>query len=548
MTSPMSSPMSSPPTSCADPRTIPALVERAARDHGDHEAVVDGAHRLTFGDLRTAAREVARALIAAGVRRGDRVALWAPNSHRWIAAALGTAEAGAVLVPVNTRYKGAEARDIVRRSGAVLLLTDDTFLGNGYLDMLRGEAPADAGWAAAGLPALRHAVTLDPDGTRRPHATPWTEFLAAGEAVSPGLAEERRRSVGADDTADILFTSGTTGTPKGAMCTHGQNVRTYQAWSDRTGLRQDDRYLVVNPMFHCFGYKAGVLACLLKGTTMVLQPVFEAAQTLRLVETERITVLPGPPTVYTTLLDSPERSRHDLTSLRLAVTGSADVPVSLVRRVRTELFPEVLTAYGLTESCGTVSVCTLGDDDETVASTSGRPVDGVEVRIAAPDGTPAAAGEDGEILVRGHTVMRGYLDDPDATARALHGGWLHTGDVGRLDPSGNLVLTGRSKDMFTVGGFNVYPAEVEQVLARHPAVSTCVVVPVPDARLGEVGHAHVVPRPGASPDPGQLLAHCREHLANFKAPRGVTLTPDLPRNASGKPDRALLRAQALKVR
>ncbi|MFD2351469.1 AMP-binding protein [Nonomuraea ferruginea] len=230
--------------------------------------------------------------------------------------------------------------------------------------------------------------------------------------------------------ADILFTSGTTGRSKGAMCTHAQDVRTNRAWADRTGLRHGDRYLIVNPLFHSFGYKVGVFACLIRAATMVLQPVFEAGETMRLIEAERITVLPGAPTIYITMLDAPERARHDLSSLRLAVTGASVVPVALVRRMRAELFPEVVTAYGLTESCGTVTACSVDDDDRTVATTSGRPIEGVEVRVTGADGAPVPAGEDGEILVRGHNVMLGYLGDEAATADAVRDGWLVTGDRG----------------------------------------------------------------------------------------------------------------------
>ncbi|MBG0817930.1 AMP-binding protein [Planomonospora sp. ID82291] len=537
--------------------TIPRVLDRAARDFPETEAVVDGPVRVTYRELRDRVRGAVRAFAASGVGRGDRIAVWAPNSLEWIVTALGAVGAGAVLVPVNTRYKGEEARWVLARSRARALFVEDGFLGNDYLAMLGAEAGKgrarpdaaggngawDGGGAGGGngagggrpipeLPDLAAVVAFDRED--RPGTASWEAFLAAGASVPEEDAAARMASVAPGDVADALFTSGTTGRPKGVMCTHGQNVRTYEAWCGRTGLSAGDRYLIVNPFFHCFGYKAGVLACLLRGATMVLQPVFEPGETMRLVEAERITVLPGPPTVYTTMLDAPERSRYDLSSLRLAVTGAATVPVALVARLRAELFPQVVTAYGLTESCGTVTSCSLGDDDATVAGTSGRPIEGVEVKVADGGGRPVPAGEDGEILVRGHNVMLGYLDDPGATAEAVRDGWLVTGDRGRLDARGNLTVTGRSKDMFTVGGFNVYPAEVEQVLARHGAVAEAAVVGVPDARLGEVGRAYVVLRPGAAVSPEELVAHCRAALANFKAPREVRVVDGLPRNAAGK--------------
>ncbi|MFE4217953.1 FadD3 family acyl-CoA ligase [Streptomyces sp. NPDC056844] len=525
------------PTEAEGPLTIPATLERAADRHPGREALVDGDVRLTWAQLHDRVRAAVRSLVALGIQAGDRVAVWAPNSHRWVVAALATTSAGAVLVPVNTRYKGAEARWLLERSGARLLFVENGFLGNDYLSML---ATGDGGGAQARPAAPEQVVTLDattPSGTLS-----WEEFLRHGACPPGDEATARIAAVRPDDPSDLLFTSGTTGRPKGALTTHRQNLTTYRAWSGRTGLTGDDRYLVINPMFHCFGYKAGVLACLVQGATMVLQPVFDVQRALRAVEDERITVLPGPPTIHTGLLDAPGRDRFDLSSLRLAVTGAAVVPVALVRRMRAELFPEVLTAYGLTESCGTVSVCSADDDAETVALTAGRPVDGVEVRVAGPARDPLPAGQDGEILVRGYNVMLGYLDDPEATAAAVDpDGWLATGDVGHLDTRGNLVLTGRLKDMFVVGGFNVYPAEVEQVLAGHDTVAECAVLGVPDARLGEVGRAYVTPRPGAEPDPGTLVGHCRERLANFKVPREIVVLDDFPRNATGKVDKQALR-------
>ncbi|OEV04549.1 FadD3 family acyl-CoA ligase [Streptomyces oceani] len=516
--------------------TIPGALTLAATAAPDVEAVVDGELRLSYRQLRDEALAVTRSLLARGTARGDRIALWAPNSTRWITAALGVLSAGAVLVPVNTRYKGEEARDVLRRSGARLLFVEDGFLGNDYLALLGVQGESDRTAPDRPVPDLTdlaEVVTLDQG--QRAGATSWESFLRDGDRVPTDEAVARAVSVRADDVSDVLFTSGTTGRPKGVLTTHGQNVRTYRAWCDRTGLVRGDRYLIINPMFHSFGYKAGVLACLLRGATMVLQLVFDVAETMRLVQTESVTVLPGPPTIYTSLLDAPGREDYDLSSLRLAVTGAATVPVALVRRIRAELFPTVLTAYGLTESCGTVSACTARDPDEAVARTAGRPIEGVRVRVVDAQGEGLPAGRDGVVLVRGHNVMRGYLDDPEATAEAVDPeGWLDTGDIGHLDEDGRLTLTGRSKEMFVVGGFNVSPAEVEQTLARHDAVAEAAVIGVPDHRMGEIGHAYVTLRPGAVTTPTELVDHCRELLANFKAPREVTVLETLPRNAAGK--------------
>lgn len=523
------------------PLTIPGALDLAARLHPGREAVVDGEVRLTWAQLRDQVQAAVKSLITLDTRPGDRIAVWAPNSHRWVVAALAITSAGAVLVPVNTRYKGAEARWLMERGGVRLLFVENGFLGKDYLAMLgTGQGPGGDGRPVAELPALERVVTFDE--AEHPGTLPWDDFLRHGAHLPDTGATARTAAVHPDDPSDLLFTSGTTGRPKGALTTHRQNLTTYRAWSSRTGVTGEDRCLVVNPLFHCFGYKAGVLACLLRGATMVLQPVFDVDRVLRAVEAERITVLPGPPTIYTELLDAPARDRFDLSSLRLAVTGAAVVPVALVRRMRAELFPEVLTAYGLTESCGTVTVCSADDDDETVALTAGRPIDGTEVLVADAGRRSLSTGQDGRILVRGYHVMLGYLDDPAASAAAVDAdGWLDTGDIGHLDARGNLVITGRSKDMFVVGGFNVYPAEIEQALAGHDAVAEAAVVGVPDARLGEVGRAYVTLRPGAGTGPDELVGHCRERLANFKVPREVVVLGTLPRNATGKVDKAALR-------
>jgi HIP---CoA ligase len=514
--------------------TVPQLLARAEAEFGGAEALVDGDVRWTFRQLAAEVRRCAAAMIASGVAPGDRVAVWAGNGHRFVVAALGAVSAGAVLVPVSTRFKGDEADWILTRSGTRMLLVDNGFLGNDYLGMLR---------AAGGVPGQLDVVTLGKTGD--PDAHPFEDFLLRGNVVAGGLVTARLDAVSADDVSDMFFTSGTTGRPKGAMTAHGQNVAVYEAWSTGVGLRRGDRYLVANPLSHTFGYKAGLLACLITGAALVLQAVFDPARSLQLVADEKITVLPGPPTLYASLLDHPARAGADVSSLRLAVTGAAVVPVALVERMRAELFPDVVIAYGLTEACGTVTVGDPHADAQTIASTVGRPIEGTEVVIAGRDGARLPPGESGEVLVRGYNVMRGYFGDPEATAAAIDaGGWLHTGDVGCLDANGNLRITDRLKDMFIVGGFNVYPAEVEQLISRHPKVSETAAVGVPDDRLGEVCRAYVIPRPGADIDPAEIVAFCRERLANFKVPREVVVVAELPRNAAGKVLKYVLRAQA----
>jgi acyl-CoA synthetase (AMP-forming)/AMP-acid ligase II len=331
---------------------------------------------------------------------------------------------------------------------------------------------------------------------------------------------------------------------------HGASVRTYIEWADLVGLRRGDRYLVVYPFFHTAGLKSGVLASILTGSTIVPHAVFDVASLVERIREESITMLPGPPAVFQSMLNDPEARFHNLDTLRLAVTGAASVPVELIRRMREELpFETIVTGYGLTETTGTVTMCRHDDPPEVIALTVGRPLPGIELRIVDDAGTDVAGGEAGEVLVRGFNVMKGYFNDPGATAEAIDpDGWLRTGDVGFVDDGTNLHITDRKKDMFIVGGFNAYPAEIEGIILGRPDVAQVAVVGVPDERMGEVGTAFVVPRPGHAIDPDELIAWCRERMANFKVPRHVEVVENLPLNPSGKVMKFQLREQAARGR
>jgi acyl-CoA synthetase (AMP-forming)/AMP-acid ligase II len=472
-------------------RTIPEMVLSAGDRFGDAEAVVDGQLRLSFAELTDRIRCAAGAFAMAGVEKGDRVAIWAPNSAEWIVAAFGLMTAGGVLVPVNTRFKADEALDIIVRSRAKMVLVQEGFLGQ--------EHPAPAGVPAVDLKS---------------------GFLASGEPFS--------RDVDGSDISDIIYTSGTTGRPKGAMLNHGQTLRMYEEWATLADLREGDRYLQINPYFHTFGLKAGLIASFLRGATMLPVAVFDIDRVVELVESEGITVLPGPPTLYHSLLTVADKSK--LASLRAGVTGAADIPVELVRRILQDLpFQTLMTGYGLTEA-GNVTLSRPGDSVEDVATTAGLPCDGVEVRIA----------DDSEVLVRGYGVMAGYFDDPLATAEAIDGdGWLHTGDLGSFDDAGRLRIVGRKKDMFIVGGFNAYPAEIEGFLMEHPAVAQAAVIGVDDERMGQVGKAFVVAKTQIATD--ELISWARDRMAGYKVPRYVEFLEALPLNATGKVQKNLLR-------
>ena len=507
------------------PLTIPGVVRRAAERFGDIEGMVDGEVRLSFAELATEVDAVARAMIASGVEPGDKIAIWAPNTWEWAVTALGCHSVGGVVIPLNTRFKGNEAGYVIGVAGATKLFTVTDFLDTNYVELL-ADAP--------GSESIKETIVLRgvvPDG-----CVSWDEFLARGDEIDAATADARADAVQPDDLCDILFTSGTTGRPKGAMLFHSASIRAYDAWSDVVGLRTGDRYLIVNPFFHAFGLKAGILACILKGATIVPHPVFDVPAVMRRVVEERISMLPGPPAIFQTILNHPDLAEFDFSSLRLSVTGSATIPVQMILDMREKLgFENIVTGYGLTESHGITTMCRHDDDPETIAKTAGRAIPNVEVRVVDEAGNVVPTGEQGEVVVRGYNLMKGYYENPEATAEAIDAdGWLHTGDIAFQDAAGNVTITDRIKDMFIVGGFNAYPAEIENIMMGHAGVVSVAVVGVPDLRLGEVGMAFVVPATGVEVDTAELIAWCRENMANYKVPRYVELVESLPLNASNK--------------
>lgn len=497
-------------------KTIPDVVFEQAQKQPEALAIQDGAWRLTYKKLADKVTDAAAVMRGMGLEKGDRFAIWAPNCAEWIIVTLAGQALGGVLVPLNTRYKGGEAADIMRRSHCRYLFTVEGFLGHDYPAMLEGED----------LPELREIVIMR-----------GADETSAFEAfMSRPKMEGALPSLDPNALSDIIFTSGTTGAPKGAMTCHGQNVQVFQSFTDAIGMNSDDRYLVVNPFFHSFGYKAGWLACVIKGAAIFPLAMFDPVDVMRRIEADKISVMPGAPTIFQTLLGHDKLSDFDISSLRVATTGAAMIPVDLIRRMNEDLgIDNVFSAYGLTESSGVVSLCQKGDDFETIATTCGRPLPGTELKIVSGDGESVAPGEEGEIWVRGFNVMKGYLDDEEATAKTITSdGWLKTGDIGIQDAHGYIKITDRKKDMVIVGGFNCYPAEIERMLLQHPDIQDVAVTGASDERLGEVTHAHIVSAPGRELNAADIVSWSRDAMANYKVPRHVTFYDTLPRNASGK--------------
>lgn len=507
--------------------TIPSIVIEAASKYAEITAIRDGKESLSYAELPSKTFEVAKGLMSLGVEKGDRVAIWAPNSLRWILAAIGLQMAGAVLVPLNTRMKALEAKAIIERSGAKVLLCVGDFLSKDYAHEIQQSAPT----------CLEKIVVMSSRAAPlKPQMLDWGDMIFRGDATSESQLLERLADLKPSDASDLMFTSGTTGKPKGVVSVHRACIQAFREYVRVLKLKPGERYLVINPFFHTFGYKAGWVAGLLAGTTILPEQVFDADTVLHRIESERINILPGPPTLYLSLLAHPTLEHRNLSSLRVAVTGASTIPPVLIESMRNTLGIEtVTTAYGLTECGGLATICDPTSSADVIAQTSGSAIDGTEVAIFDQDGNALPKGQSGEVCIRGFHVMKAYFEDPKATADTIdENRWLHTGDIGELDADGNLKITGRIKDMFIVGGFNCYPAEIEAALAENQQIEQSAVIGVPDERMGEVGCAYIVVKNGCTLDEAEVIRWSRERMSNYKVPRYVRFVDNLPVNASNK--------------
>lgn len=445
----------------------------------------------------------------------------------WVAATIGTQRAGGTMVPLNTRLKGGEVADIVRRSGVQRLFAIGDFLGRYYPAMLREEV----------MPALRRTIVLRvaPDQLGAGEVG-WDAFLAGGATTSDAALAKREAGVTGDTISDIMFTSGTTGAPKGAIFDHRRSLGGALAWARISRQTADDRFCVFGPFSHNASYKAGWVCGLMTGSTVYWPEAYDPVSILDLIANNRITVMPAPPTVFQEIMAHPHWRDWDISSYRFLSTGATVVPIELMKRLQNETaIQEISTGYGMTECCGSATQTLPGDPIERVAYTVGTAVEGTEIRLVAPDGRPVETGQPGEVLIRDDKLLIEYLDNPDATRATLdEEGWLHSGDVGILDADGYLKLTDRLKDMYIVGGFNVYPAEIEKQMSGLPGIHHAAIVGVADQRLGEVGHAFIVRAAGSSLTGEEVIDWSRKNLANYKVPRGVTFVDALPLNATGK--------------
>ncbi|HJN44041.1 MAG: AMP-binding protein [Acidobacteria bacterium] len=503
--------------------TIGSNLRRTVDRCGDREALVAPTqdYRATYRQLWHATTRLAKALMARGVERGDRVGVWSPNRFEWVVIQYATARIGAILVNVNPAYKAQELRHALNQSGLTLLLLSRGFRQTDYTEILHRVRPECS--------ALQHAVVLDDE---------WTALLEEGASVDDYELLAREASLTFDDPINIQYTSGTTGTPKGATLSHHNILNNGFFCGEVLRYTETDRVCVPVPFYHCFGMVIGNLACTSHGACIVVPgEAFHPGRTLATIEAERCTSLYGVPTMFIAQLDHPDFERTDFSSLRTGVMAGSPCPVEVMKQVRERMhIPEITICYGMTETSPVSTQTRVDDPVEKRVATVGPVHPHVEVSIVDPEsGRLMARGESGELCTRGYSVMLGYWDDETATTAAIdRGRWMHTGDLASMDDDGYVSIVGRIKDMIIRGGDNVYPREVEEFLYTHPEVADAQVIGVPSARYGEEVMAWVKPKPNATLDTGRLTAFCRGAIATYKIPRYWKIVDTFPMTVTGK--------------
>ncbi len=521
-------------------RTLAQVLEKAAADYPERPAVVYEEDTTSYGELSQAVTRLAAGLIKLGIEPGDKVAIWMPNLPEWITAYFAIAKAGGVVVPMNTRYKTHEVRYILSNSESKAVFFTPGFLGIDFAGMLHGVQEE--------LPELGELIAVgdNPEGARS-----FQEVLQLGEDEEAQAELARRQAqIDPNDCVFILYTSGTTGSPKGAMLSHYNMAENARQITEILRTHPQDKFLLVVPFFHCFGCVMGILGAVTWGAGIVPMPVPRPEETLRLVQDEGVSILYGVPTMFVQWLEAHRAAKreggaYDLSSLRAGIMAGAPCPVEVMRGAIDELGCNACICYGLTEASPVITMTRFDDSVERRVETVGRPLPGVEVRIVDDQRKPVPAGEPGELACRGYNVMLGYWKNPQATEDMIdEERWLYSGDLATIDEDGYVRIVGRKKDMIITGGFNVYPAEIEDVLFTHPSVQNVTVIGVPDDVMGEVSMAFVIPRKGHDLKPQQVADFCAERVAGFKVPRYVAVTSEFPMTPSGKVQKFKLKEEA----
>jgi fatty-acyl-CoA synthase len=522
-----------------------ALVDRAAERFGDREALYYEGKRWSFVDLKAETDRVAKGLLALGIQPGEKVCLWMPNRPEWLSTMFAVMKIGAILVPINTRFRTADLEYVVRQSNSTTLIMVDRSGPVCYGEMVCELCPdlhqSDPDHVSAALlPDLQRIVVLGEQRLAGTHA--WPDVLARGAIIPDAVLEDRHGAVDPDATALIMYTSGTTGFPKGVM--HNHNIlRNITDQANRMGVTPRDVILMYLPLFHAFGLYEGPLMIMVSGARMVLTTLFDPAAALVLIAQEKATMLHGFDTHFHDLMDHPTCATTDLRSLRTGLLAAGMASSEPVARKAQRLLCPTLTGWGMTEVGVGALLSFLDSSEDDRCMGSGWPLPGYEFKVIDPTtGRVLPPGSMGELCTRGYGVMQGYYKKPEDTAKAIDAdGWLHTGDMAIRRDDGMVRFLGRYKEILKVGGENVDPVEVEAFLLRHPAVNQVKIVGVPDARLGEVGAACVVLNPGARVTATDLTEFCRGKIASFKIPRHVLFVKEFPMTSSGKVQKFRLR-------
>jgi len=525
--------------------TIGRALERRVAESGERLALVSRHQglRLTWSELAERATLVARGLLALGLEPGDRVGIWAPARVEWTELQLGSAMVGAILVNINPAYRSGELSYALSKAGVRFLAAVAGFRDVDYFAMLKDVRRT--------CPSLEQVIAIGTDGdigTGGDSDLTWLELLDAAASIDVEQVEAHERRCDSDDPINIQFTSGTTGSPKGATLTHHNVVNNSAILGRQLGYTEADAVCIPVPLYHCFGMGIGNLGCLSTGATIVYPAeAFDPVATLEAIAEERCTSIYGVPTMFIAMLGHPRFHEFDLTSLRTGIMAGAPCPIEIMRRVVDEMHASEMTiAYGMTETSPVSTLTRIDDPIAIRTSTVGSALPHTEIKIADPTTlAPVGRGEQGEICTRGYLVMAGYWDDDEATREAIVHGWMRTGDLGTMDAVGNINVVGRLKDMVIRGGENIYPREIEEVLFGHPAVESVQIVGVPDQRLGEELAAFVIVVPGTEVTADEIRDFCRERLARFKVPRYVLVVDGFPMTVTGKIQKFVLRQQAV---
>jgi fatty-acyl-CoA synthase len=524
--------------------TLSQQLDKTVARHGPRDAAIFDAEnlRLSWYDLKQRADEMAAGLLALGLRRGNRVGIWAPNRHEWIVTQFATARIGLVLVNINPAYRKTELEYALAKVGCRALVMARRFKGSDWLGMLGEIAPeihlkgASEVLDSVRLPELKHVVLLG-DEPVPPRCLSYRQLLALAGPAQRARLDALSGALDPDDAINIQFTSGTTGSPKGATLSHFNIVNNARYCAKAMALGPDDRLCIPVPLYHCFGMVLGVLCATTSGATMVFPgESFDAAETLRSIARNRCTALHGVPTMFGAMLEHADLERHDLSSLRTGIMAGAPCPIETMRKVIARMhMSQVTIAYGMTETSPISFQSSLDDPLERRVSTVGRIQPHLEVKVVDGAGRIVPVGTAGELCTRGYAVMRGYWKDEARTREAIDAaGWMHTGDLATIDAEGYANIVGRVKDMLIRGGENVYPREVEEYLMRHPGIQDVQVFGVPDAKYGEEVCAWVVVRRGHALDEAAVRDFCRGQIAHYKVPRYVRIVEQFPLTATGK--------------